>query len=62
MGSDVAADRAVGLGVASGALALLGAVVMYVGGVGHEQVVAGWGFALAMTAGALVVAALHVYG
>lgn len=62
METERAADRAVGLGALFGALALLGAFVMYVGAVGHDQIVAGWGFALAMTAGSLVVAALHGYG
>lgn len=62
MASASASDKAVGLGVLFAVLGLVGALVMYVGAVGHDQVAAGWGFALAMTAGALLVTALHVYG
>lgn len=54
-------DRDVGLGVLFGFLGILGALGMYVGAVVHNQLVAAWGFAFAMTAGALVVTVLHVY-
>lgn len=62
MATELADDRAVGVGALFGALGVVGALVMYIGAVGHDQIVAGWGFALAMTAGALLVAALHGYG
>lgn len=51
-------DMGLGLGLAFGALAVGGALVSLLAP-GTE--IAAWGFAAAMTLGALAVAALHVY-
>lgn len=57
--SAAASDKAVGLGLVFGLLSIVGAVVMFV--LATEQVLAGWGFALAVLAGSLAVAAIHVF-
>ncbi|WP_435195549.1 DUF7525 family protein [Natronomonas sp. EA1] len=56
-----ASDKRIGFSVLFGILGLLGAVVMYVAAMGGDQLASGWGFALAMAAGALAIAALHLY-
>lgn len=53
-------DVGIGLALAFGLVAVLAAVAMAV--TVHDQVVAGWSFAVAMVAGSLAVAALHVFG
>jgi hypothetical protein len=52
-------DKAVGLGLLFGLLGIAGAVVMYVAAA--DQVTAGFGFALAMLAGSLAIAAIHLF-
>ena len=52
-------DKAVGLGMLFGLLGVAGAIVMYVAAA--DQVTAGFGFALAMLAGSLAIAAIHVF-
>ncbi|WP_336002556.1 DUF7525 family protein [Halorientalis halophila] len=52
-------DKAIGLGLLFGALGVLGAVVMYVAAA--QQLLAGWGFALAIVFGSLSIAAIHVF-
>jgi hypothetical protein len=60
--SEVAAgsDMSIGLGLAFGVLAVAGAVGMLVAY--HNQVVAGWSFALAVVAGICSIAGIHLYG
>lgn len=53
-------DMSIGLGLAFAVLAVVGALGMLVGY--HDQIVAGWSFALAMTAGVLSIAGIHLYG
>ena len=53
-------DLGIGLAMAFGALGLVGAAVMYLAA--ETQEIAAGGFALAVLAGGLAVAALHVYG
>lgn len=55
-------DKAVGLTVLFGLLGLAAAGAMLAGGMAHDQLLAAWGFAAAMVAGVLAVAAVHVYG
>ncbi len=55
-------DKRVGIPLAFGTLAALGAVGMTVFGMTGDQVASGWSFAVAMLAGTLAVAAYHVYG
>jgi hypothetical protein len=62
MAETAASDMEVGLGLAFFVLGLVGAVTMYLAAGAHEQVLSGWGFALAMLTGAASVAAFHVYG
>lgn len=52
-------DKAVGLGMLFGLLGVAGAIVMYVAAA--DQVTAGFGFALAMLAGSLAIAAIHLF-
>jgi len=53
-------DLGVGLAMAFGALALVGAAVMYLAA--EAQQLAAGGFAVAVLAGGLAITALHVYG
>lgn len=53
-------DRSVGFTVLFALIGLVGALVAFVGGLAHHQVAAGWGFAVAMVAGAIAVAAIHL--
>jgi hypothetical protein len=52
-------DKSLGLGLLFGLVTLAGAAVMYVASA--DQTTAGWGFALAMVAGAIAVSAIHVF-
>lgn len=49
----------IGLGLLFGGVGVVGALAMFVGAA--NQQVAGWGFALAMTAAAVSVAAIHLW-
>lgn len=62
METEQATDHGVGLGVLFGMLGFLGALGMYVAAVHHDQIAAGWAFAVAITAAAMLVTVLHVYG
>ena len=53
-----ASDMAVGLGALFVLVAAAGALVTYLS---PDTVLSGWGFATAMAAGALAVAAIHLY-
>jgi hypothetical protein len=53
-------DMDIGLGLAFAVIAVFGAFGMLVAY--SDQVVAGWSFALAMIAGTLSIAAIHLYG
>ena len=53
-------DMDIGLGLAFAVVAVVGAIGMLVAY--NDQVVAAWSFALAMVAGTLSVAAIHLYG
>ncbi|WP_254537600.1 DUF7525 family protein [Halomarina litorea] len=55
-------DMEMGLAMVFGLLGIGGAFVMYVAATGHDQVLSGWGFAAAMLAGGILIAALHLYG
>jgi hypothetical protein len=52
-------DKGIGLGLLFGALGVAGAVVMYVAA--EQQLLAGWGFALAVVFGSLAVAAVQIF-
>ncbi|MFB6192035.1 MAG: hypothetical protein ABEI11_01800 [Haloarculaceae archaeon] len=54
-------DMEVGLGLALGLLGIVGALAMLVTGFTGQQLASGWGFALAMAAGALAIVVVHVY-
>jgi len=61
MAETATSDMEVGLGLAFALLGIVGALTMYLAAGAHDQVLSGWGFALAMLAGAASVAAFHVY-
>lgn len=52
-------DKSLGLGLLFAMVALAGALVMYIGAADH--LTAGWGFALAMIAGSVAVAVIHIF-
>ena len=52
-------DKSLGLGLVFGMLAAVGALVMFVESADH--LLAGWGFALAMLAGSVAIAAIHIF-
>ena len=54
-------DMEIGLGLALGLLGLVGALAMLVTGFTGQQLASGWGFALAMVAGALAIVVIHVF-
>lgn len=53
-------DKEIGFAVLFGVLGLAGALTMYVGAVSHSQLTAAWGFAVAMLAASVLVAAIHL--
>lgn len=58
MTTETQTDKGVGLALAFGALAVVGAGLMLFGG---SQTTMAWGFAAAMVAGALAVMAVQIY-
>ena len=54
-------DRRIGLSMLFGVLGLLGAGVMLAASLAKQQIASGWGFAVAMLAGTLLIVALQVY-
>jgi hypothetical protein len=62
MTNSATTDTGVGIPLALGTIATLGAVGMAVFGLSGDQVASGWSFAVAVAAGTLAVAAAHVYG
>lgn len=62
MEQSTVSDKGVGLTVLFALLGVGGAVVMFSAGMAHDQLLSGWGFAGAMVAGTLAIAATHVYG
>jgi hypothetical protein len=60
MEGSVGSDKGLGFGLLFGVLGAVGAGVMLVAALDGMQVLSGWGFAAAMVAGALAVAALHL--
>jgi hypothetical protein len=56
-----ATDKGIGFAVALSLVAVLGAAVMFGGGVVGAQVTAAWGFAAAMLAATLAVVGAQVY-
>ena len=61
MTTSVTTDEAVGVPLALGTIAVLGAVGMAVFGLSGDQAASGWSFAVALAAGTMAVAAVHVY-
>ncbi len=59
---NVSTDRGVGFAVLFTLLGLGGALVALVGGLTHHQIAAAWGFAAAIFAGSIAVAAIHLIG
>ena len=62
MATSVSTDRNVGFAVLFALLGLIGALVAFTGALAHDQLVAAWGFAAAVFAGALLVAGIHLTG
>ncbi|MFC5970417.1 hypothetical protein ACFPYI_03655 [Halomarina salina] len=60
MEASVGSDMGLGLGLLFGALGVGGALVMLVAAFDEMQVLAGMGFAAAMVAGTVLIAALHL--
>ena len=58
----VSTDRGVGFAVLFTLLGLVGALTAFVGALAYSQIVAAWGLAAAMFAGAIAVAAIHLAG
>ncbi|HET7324751.1 MAG TPA: hypothetical protein VFJ06_10495 [Halococcus sp.] len=56
----VSTDRGVGFAVLFTLLGFAGALVAFAAGLVHYQLAAGWGFAAAMIASAIVIAAIHL--
>ncbi|WP_246999311.1 DUF7525 family protein [Halosolutus gelatinilyticus] len=56
--SEAATDKGIGLSLALGALAVIGAALMFAGA---PEIEAAWGFAAAMVFGSLAVVGIHLY-
>ncbi len=52
-------DKSLGLGLVFGIVAIIGALVMYIASA--DQLTTGWGFALAMIAGSIAIAVIHIF-
>jgi ABC-type uncharacterized transport system permease subunit len=61
MTSSATTDNGVGVPLALGTIAVLGAGGMAAFGLSGDQAASGWSFAVALAAGTLAVAAVHVY-
>lgn len=61
MATATGTDKEVGFAVAFAAVGVLGALVMVLASLDGAQLLAGWGFAVAMTAAALCVSVFHLY-
>jgi hypothetical protein len=55
-------DRSVGFTVLFALLGVAGALVAFVSGLTHHQLIAAWGFAAAILAGSIAVAVIHLTG
>jgi hypothetical protein len=62
MESTATSDMSVGLSVTFGVLGLAAALGMFVTAINNDLLGSGIAFAVAMTAGAMAVAAVHIYG
>lgn len=62
MATSVGTDRGVGVAVLFALLGLLGALITFGGALAHNQLIAAWGFAAAMVAGAILIAGIHLAG
>ncbi|PSP96991.1 hypothetical protein BRC89_12770 [Halobacteriales archaeon QS_4_70_19] len=62
MESTATSDMSVGLSVLFGAFGVIAALAMLLTAIGHDQLGSGIAFAVAMIAGSLAVAAVHLYG
>lgn len=58
----VGTDRSVGFAVLFGLLGLAGALVAFAAALAHSQIIAAWGFAAAVLAGAVLVVGIHLTG
>jgi hypothetical protein len=59
--TDLDTDMRIGLAMLFGAIGFLAAFAMIVTSVNKQQVLTGWGFAVAMVASAILVALIHLY-
>jgi hypothetical protein len=59
--TDLDTDMRIGLAMLFGAIGVLAAFSMIVTSVNHQQVLAGWGFAVAMVASSILIAVIHLY-
>lgn len=61
MESTATSDMSVGLSVLFGAFGVFAALAMLLAAIGHDQLGSGIAFAVAMLAGCLSIAAVHLY-
>lgn len=59
--TDLDTDMRIGLAMLFGAIGLLAAFAMIITSVNQQQVLTGWGFAVAMAASAILIAVIHLY-
>lgn len=55
----IQSDKSLGLGLVFGMIAAVGALVMFVESA--NNLLAGWGFALAVIAGSIAIASIHIF-
>jgi hypothetical protein len=62
MESTAVSDKSLGLSVLFGALGVVAALAMFLTSLGHDLLGSGIAYGVAMLAGAMSIAAIHIYG
>jgi hypothetical protein len=60
--TDIDTDMRIGLAMLFGAIGFIAAFTMIITSINKQQVLTGWGFAVAMVASAILIAVIHLYG
>lgn len=59
--TDLNTDMRIGLAMLFGAIGFLAALAMIITSVNDQQVLTGWGFAVAIVASSILIAVIHLY-
>ena len=59
--TDLKSDMRIGLAMLFGAIGFLAAISMIITSINHQQIMTGWGFAVAVVTSAILIAVIHLY-